>query len=101
MSKVKQGSVIYCDPPYVPLSKSANFTTYYSIDFSMKDQKRLATLAEKLAKKDVPVLISNHDTTHTRDWYKKADLYLVETRRSISCNQQGRKKIDELLALYL
>ncbi|WP_392561002.1 Dam family site-specific DNA-(adenine-N6)-methyltransferase [Orbus sturtevantii] len=101
MAKAKKGAVVYCDPPYIPLSESANFTAYYSIGFSMKDQKNLATLAEKLVKKDIPVLISNNDTTHTRNWYQKADIYLVETRRSISCNQQGRKKIDELLALYL
>lgn len=100
MKKAKEGSVVYCDPPYVPLSESSNFTAYYSIDFSINDQKRLAALAEKLAKQNIPVLISNHDTTHTRSWYQKADIYSVETRRSISCDGQGRKKIDELLVLY-
>lgn len=101
MKNAKQGSVVYCDPPYAPLSSSANFTAYYSVDFGIKDQKALAALAEKLSTKNIPVLISNHDTTHTRGWYKKANIYSVETRRSISCDSQGRKKIDELLALYL
>lgn len=100
MQKATKGAVVYCDPPYVPLSISANFTSYYSSDFSIKEQKHLAKLAENLCQKDIPVLISNHDTTHTRDWYNKAAIYQVQTRRSISCNSQGRKKIDELLALF-
>ena len=100
MKKAQKGAVIYCDPPYMPLSQSANFTAYYSINFTVRDQKRLALIALKLSKQEIPVLISNHDTIHTRNWYKDAQLHLVETRRSISCDGQGRKKIDELLALY-
>lgn len=101
MKKATKGAVVYCDPPYAPLSHSANFTAYYATNFNIDDQQYLANLAESLVKKDVPVLISNHDTIHTRTWYQQAEIFLVETRRSISCNQQGRKKIDELLALYL
>lgn len=100
MNKAQKGAVVYCDPPYMPLSQSANFTTYYSINFTIHDQKHLAHIALKLSKQEIPVLISNHDTIHTRKWYKDAQLHLVETRRSISCDGQGRKKIDELLALY-
>ncbi|WP_392558409.1 Dam family site-specific DNA-(adenine-N6)-methyltransferase [Orbus mooreae] len=100
MQNAQKGSVVYCDPPYVPLSVSSSFTSYYSIDFGIDDQKNLATLAENLAKKDIPVLISNHDTTDTRDWYQHAKLHSVTSRRSINSNGSGRKKIDELLALY-
>lgn len=101
MAKAKKGSVIYCDPPYVPLSESSNFTSYYSNDFNHEEQQKLALLSEKIAtQSQVPVLISNHDTAHTREWYKNATIHMVETRRSISCDGQGRKKIDELLVLY-
>lgn len=100
MQNAQKGSVVYCDPPYVPLSLSSNFTAYYSIDFGIRDQKHLATLAADLAKKEIPVLISNHDTSDTRDWYKDATLHSVTSRRSINSNGSGRKKIDEILALY-
>ncbi|XKM13706.1 Dam family site-specific DNA-(adenine-N6)-methyltransferase [Orbaceae bacterium ac157xtp] len=95
------GYVVYCDPPYAPTSKRANFTAYYSVDFNIEDQGNLARMAEKLSNNQIPVIISNHDTSFTREWYGNADIFTVETRRSISCDGNGRKKIDELLALYL
>lgn len=100
MENTPEGAVVYCDPPYAPLSVSSNFTAYYSVDFGVDDQKKLAILANDLAQKNIPVLISNHDTIETRDWYYQATLHVVTSRRSINSNGLGRKKIDELLALY-
>jgi len=101
MAQVRRGSVVYCDPPYAPLSPTANFTAYHTNSFTAQEQALLAELAHKLAqKKGVPVLISNHDTALTRKWYQDATLHIVTTRRSISRSANGRTKIDELLALY-
>lgn len=101
MGKAVPGSVIYCDPPYEPLSMSANFTTYYTNGFNAAEQQNLALLAEKIvAKYQVPILISNHNTENTRKWYKNARIHQIENRRSISCIRNGRKKISELLAFY-
>lgn len=100
-SRVRKGAVVYCDPPYAPLSTTANFTAYHTNSFSFKEQELLAELAIKLAeKKSVPVLISNHDTALTRLWYQHAKLEVVKARRSISRSGTGRTKVDELLALY-
>ena len=93
-------SVVYCDPPYAPLSATANFTAYHTNSFSPAEQARLAEMAEKLVSKRIPVLISNHDTSDTREWYKAAKHFQVKVRRSISSNGGTRKKVDELLALY-
>ena len=93
-------SVVYCDPPYAPLSATANFTAYHTNSFSPAEQARLAEMAEKLVSKRIPVLISNHDTPDTREWYKAAKHFQVKVRRSISSNGGTRKKGDELLALY-
>ncbi len=95
------GSVVYCDPPYAPLSATANFTAYHTNSFSLNDQKSLAEWAEILSQRHVPVLISNHDTELTRDWYRNANaLHKFEVRRTISSNKLGRSKVSELLALY-
>ena len=102
MKKAKQNSVIYCDPPYLSPNESAGFTAYYSNNFGYEEHKKLSKLAEKMAyKNNIPVLVSNHDTDYTRTLYSKArHLYRAEMRRSISCDGEGRKKIDEILALY-
>ena len=57
--KLKEGDVVYCDPPYAPLSESAFFTAYATGGFSIDDQRLLAMHAEESTN---PVLISNHDT---------------------------------------
>ena len=100
MDRADSNSVVYCDPPYAPLSATANFTAYHTNSFSPKEQARLAEMAEKLVSKRIPVLISNHDTPDTREWYKAAKHFQVKVRRSISSNGGTRKKVDELLALY-
>ncbi len=101
MAKAVAGTVVYCDPPYAPLSATANFTAYHTNSFSIADQQSLAHLAHQLSvESQVPVLISNHDTELTRDWYQHAALYVVKARRTISRNILGRSKVNELLALY-
>ena len=93
--------MIYCDPPYAPLSNTANFTSYAGAGFTLDDQAALADIAEKTAKeRNIPVLISNHDTILTRRLYHGAQLNVVKVKRTISRNGSGRNKVDELLALF-
>ncbi len=97
----KQGAVVYCDPPYAPLTTTANFTSYAGGGFSLDDQAGLANIAEKTAtEREIPVLISNHDTVLTRRLYHGAQLNVVKVKRTISRNGAGRNKVDELLALF-
>ncbi len=100
-SRARQGCVVYCDPPYAPLSTTANFTSYAGNGFTLDDQAALADIAERTAtERGIPVLISNHDTTLTRRLYHGADLSVVKVKRTISRNGSGRNKVDELLALF-
>ncbi|CAM3564965.1 DNA adenine methylase [Vibrio aerogenes CECT 7868] len=99
--RVDERSVVYCDPPYAPLSNTANFTSYAGNGFSLDDQAALADIAEKTAKvRGIPVLISNHDTILTRRLYHGAQLNVVKVKRTISRNASSRNKVDELLALF-
>ena len=100
MARADDASVVYCDPPYAPLSATANFTAYHTNSFTLEQQAHLAEIAEGLVDRQIPVLISNHDTALTREWYQRAKLHVVKVRRSISSNGGTRKKVDELLALY-
>lgn len=102
LGKARQGSVVYCDPPYAPLSATANFTAYHTNSFSMREQQHLIELATRLASESsITVLISNHDTPLTRQWYQGATLLQeIKVRRSISRSGNSRTKVNELLALY-
>lgn len=100
MEEAKQGDVVYCDPPYVPISDTSNFTSYNAKGFSIEEQEKLAFMAKKLAQKGIPVLISNHATAFTKKIYADSKIETFSVRRFISCNGQKRNKIDEILALY-
>lgn len=97
---VKQGDVIYCDPPYVGLSKTANFTHYTSEGFNHSQHMCLANTARNLAAKGIRVIISNHDTEFTRDIYKDAAIVPLIVQRNISSKGSERKKAKELLAIF-
>ncbi|QGM80429.1 Dam family site-specific DNA-(adenine-N6)-methyltransferase [Otariodibacter oris] len=92
--------VVYCDPPYAPLEQESNFTQYAGGGFSLENQKLLAYYAEKAKDKNIPVLISNHDTAFTREIYKNAELTTFKVQRHIGQKSHSRIKVDELFALF-
>jgi len=102
MQLVREGDVVYCDPPYTPLSDTANFTDYFSGGFNWDKQIELADWACKLAKRGIQVVISNHNTKSTRELYQdsgaRMEKFLV--RRTISCDANKREKVSELLAVF-
>jgi DNA adenine methylase len=100
MQNLESPAVVYCDPPYVPLSRTASFTSYAKNSFDLDDQAQLANLAESCQSRGISVVISNHDTTLTRKLYEKARLTSIQVGRSISQNGATRGKVAELFALY-
>jgi len=101
MQSARAGDVVYCDPPYVPLSDSANFTSYSAGGFDLPQQTLLAELAEQTRQRGIPVLISNHNTRFTRDAYRRANnIKRFNVRRFISCQGNKRGHAGELLALF-
>ena len=96
-----QGDVVYCDPPYEPLTATANFTSYAAGGFSQQDQRELHTMAVEASKRGAFVVISNHDTEFTQSLYRgAAKLEAVLVSRTISCDGQNRNKAKELIAVF-
>lgn len=101
MSQAKKGDVIYCDPPYAPLSSSANFTQYSAGGFNLQQQELLASIAAQKSLRGIPVLISNHNTLFTLKTYNQAQkITKFKVQRYISCHGNNRNKAGELLALF-
>ena len=100
-ARARKNSVIYCDPPYAPISKTAMFNSYAAGGFTIDNQIKLASLARRTGyKRNIPVLVSNHDTEFTRDIYQGADMTELQVSRFISQNGSTRIKVAELLALF-
>lgn len=100
LQSANSGDVVYCDPPYLPLSKTANFTQYSGKVFSLAEQQALAKQASTLAARGIAVIISNHDHHLIPELYKTAKLIRFPVQRSISRNGDARKAIMEVLAIY-
>jgi DNA adenine methylase len=93
---VLPGDFVYFDPPYIPL-KTTSFVDYKADGFDYKEQVRLRDLAYKLKDNGVHVMLSNSDTTLTRQLYADFELYEVKARRSVNSNGAGRGRIGELI----
>lgn len=100
MRSTALGDVVYCDPPYVPLSATSNFSDYTAEGFGVSEQRELATLAAELSERGVPVVISNHDTEFTRAAYARAAIEAFGVQRFISSNAANRGKAAELIAVF-
>jgi DNA adenine methylase len=101
MLSATSDSAIYCDPPYVPVSETAYFTSYAKQGFGLEQQKELAELAKQInTEHGTFVMISNHDTKLTQEVYRGAKKVKLSVSRSISQKGDSRKKVSELLAIY-
>lgn len=100
LSKARPGDLVYCDPPYEPLTETSNFTSYSAGGFDQAEQKRLAKVAIRTSARGIPVLISNHRTDFIMDIYEKAQIETFPVRRFISCDGDNRNEVEEILALF-
>ncbi len=96
---VKKGDLVYFDPPYQPVSNTANFTSYTNKDFTDKDLERLADLCNRLDSKGCKVLLSNSDSKQVSDIFseKPWKVNRIQANRSINSNSKKRTGHFELL----
>lgn len=94
----------YFDPPYRPLTKTANFTSYTEQLFDDNKQLELANFVQDLDNKGALIVISNSDPKNTDendnffdDAYSKQNIRRVAANRMINRNSDARGKINELL----
>lgn len=97
VKKLKKGDFVYFDPPYDPVSKSANFTGYVEGGFGSRDQKRLRDVCKKLDNKGVQFMVSNSDTEFIRELYEGFHFIEVKAKRSINSDSRKRGAVNELL----
>lgn len=101
---VTKQSFVYFDPPYRPLSSTANFTTYSRYGFSDFDQKRLAAFYKKLDRKGAYLMLSNSDPKNENvdddffdSLYQGYKIERIPARRYINRDASKRGAINELI----
>jgi DNA adenine methylase len=96
---VSNGDFIYLDPPYYPLSKTANFTGYTPGRFGFAEQKELAAEFDRLHRVGAYVMLSNadHHAIHTLYAGKGYAISEVKANRIINRDASRRGPIKEII----
>ncbi|QIK70266.1 DNA adenine methylase [Erysipelothrix sp. HDW6C] len=93
------GDFVYLDPPYIPVSETASFTSYQKDGFSFQDQIELRDLCLELTERGVHLMLSNSDVPKVHELYSNEcfNIKIVTARRSINSNGDGRGNVNEVL----
>nr|MDO8118541.1 DNA adenine methylase [Candidatus Sigynarchaeota archaeon] len=90
---------VYLDPPYVPLSVSASFTSYSKENFGIADQQKLFSVFKELDRRGCKVMLSNSYCEFILDLYAGFRIETPMAIRAINSVGSKRGKIKEVLIL--
>ena len=94
-----RGDFMYFDPPYVPLTRTSDFTSYTAGGFGALQHARLRETAEHMKRIGVQVLLSNSSADYVKELYRGGIFELIEVDASRSINSKGdaRGNVKELI----
>jgi DNA adenine methylase len=109
LEEAREGDFAYFDPPYAPLSATANFRGYTGRSFSQIDQQRLQQALIALARRGVQVLLSNStapDVVHLYDRNPETQAaglkaWRFPARRAVNSRADRRGAVQELVVTNL
>lgn len=91
------GDFVYLDPPYAPLSDTANFVGYTKLGFSDDMQMRLKAFCDYIDSVGAHFMMSNSSAPLIYDLYADYRIDEVMASRAVNCKAQGRGKVVELV----
>lgn len=101
---INEDSFVYLDPPYRPLNKTSNFTSYAKDGFDDEDQRRLSSFFEKMDRRGAHLMLSNSDPKNEDPddeffdtLYSEYNIERVPAKRHINCDASKRGEIKELI----
>ena len=93
---VGQGSFVFLDPPYVPVSTTTNFTGYSAGGFGPEDQDRLLRMLDVIDGRGARFLLTN--AVEAMGLYApRWNVREVAVGRAINSNKDKRGKVGEIL----
>lgn len=92
-------TLYYLDPPYMPITKTASFTSYTKEGFGEKEQCDVKEFCDLINQNGDYFMLSN---SHPEDeffenLYKDYNIYYIEAPRAIAAKSDSRKPVKEVL----
>lgn len=99
LKDIRPDSFVYFDPPYRPVSTTANFTAYSKTAFTDLAQRKLARVYRELDNKGAAVMLSNSDTGDGffEELYSGFRLQRVPAKRLINADASKRGSVNEIV----
>ena len=97
LKNAQEGDFAYLDPPYFPLSNTANFTGYDKSGFDENCQVRLKKVCDELDERGVKFLLSNSKVDFIQSLYGRYIREIITAKRAINSRGDKRGEIEELL----
>lgn len=94
---VDKETFVYFDPPYRPVSETANFTSYARQGFGDKEQLRLRDFYQLLDERGAKLMLSNSDSEFFDTAYQDYVVSRIDAKRNINSNKSKRGKVKEVL----
>ena len=101
---IDENTFVYFDPPYRPITDTANFTAYTENLFRDEEQVELARFVDDINRRGAKIVISNSDPKNSNVYddffdniYSLYKIKRVEATRMINSNSKARGNIKELL----
>ncbi len=99
LRSIGPGDFAYIDPPYYPVSATANFTSYTKEDFGQTEQEELSALFAAASRRGARLMLSNSDTPFIRKLYQDFPIHTVSARRAVNSDGTKRGRIPEVVVL--
>ena len=93
----KPGDFVYLDPPYIPLSNTANFTAYEKSGFGMENQEKLRDVFAGLTEKGVFAMLSNAFVPWIETAYAAFNIYKAAAVRLVNSDATKRGEVTEVV----
>jgi len=97
LNNVTKGTFVYLDPPYDPVSDTANFTGYAKGGFDRSEQIRLRQCCDELDRRGIKFMLSNSATDFIREQYAAYNITIVKAKRAINSNAAKRGQVEEVV----
>ena len=97
LGNVPSDSFVYLDPPYDPVSETANFTGYAKGGFGRDEQVKLRDACVALNDMGIKFMLSNSATDFIKKLYADFEINIVSANRAVNSDGSKRGKVEEVI----
>lgn len=97
LESIPKSTFVYLDPPYFPVSDTANFTGYTKGGFGKDEQIRLKQCCDDLDRRGIKFMLSNSAAEFITELYGNYGITVIRARRMVNSVASKRGDVAEVV----